>query len=132
MKKLISLLLAIFMTISIFASCGDQTDQPTPSETPAESPEETPAETEKPEVTLSVAEGIRCNYTVIRPETGSDRVIGAAVKIRKALVEAGAKDATIKEDFLYGDRQTARNRQEPSKAQNTMTITSSWTEIRSL
>lgn len=124
MKKVISLLLAILMTVSIFASCGDQTGQPTPSETPAESPEETPAETEKPEVTLSVAEGIRCNYTVIRPEMGSDRVVGAAVKIRKALVEAGAKDATIKEDFLYGDLKPAEfeilvgqtNREESARA----------------
>lgn len=78
--------------------------------TPTGSPEPTPAipgETEKPEKTLTISEGIKCNYTIVRPELADQNEVAAAVALRNALVEAGAEDASIKEDFLYGDMKPA-------------------------
>ena len=78
--------------------------------TPTGSPEPTPAipgETEKPEKTLTISEGIKCNYTIVRPELADQNEVDAAVALRNALVEAGAEDASIKEDFLYGDMKPA-------------------------
>ena len=128
MKRIISLILAFIMLSSLFVACkpadsgvGEGSETNGESESASESlPEETPA----PEKLLVLASGGRCSYTVVRPELADDAVMDAAQKVRKALVNAGAKDAGIKEDFLYGDAKPAQyeiligqtNREESARA----------------
>lgn len=107
MKRIISLILCLFILASFLVAC-DNAD--VGKETPTGTPEPTPAvpeETQKTEKTLTLSEGIKCNYAIIRPELSDDKTLEAAIAVRKALVDMGAKDASIKEDFLYGDMKPA-------------------------
>ena len=124
MKKftsILSIILALLMIASAFVACDNTgIGKESGNETPAETPGETPV----PEKILQLASGGRCNYTVVRPELSSEETLNAAKLIRDALVNAGAADASIKEDFLYGDMKPAdleilvgqTNREESAKA----------------
>ena len=124
MKKftsILSIILALLMIASAFVACDNTgIGKGSGNETPAETPGETPV----PEKILQLASGGRCNYTVVRPELSSEETLNAAKLIRDALVNAGAADASIKEDFLYGDMKPAdleilvgqTNREESAKA----------------
>ena len=112
MKRIISLILIFIMLSSLFVACkpadSGKVEESETSGAGESSSTEVPVETPIPEDLLVLATGGRCSYAVVRPELCDDTVMAAAQTIRKALVDLGAKDASIKEDFLYGGAQPAQ------------------------
>ena len=72
-KKILCLLLAAFMLVTVMAACTPSTpdaggsDSKSESQSESDTPAETPAETEPPKEPLSITDGTKFSFITISP-----------------------------------------------------------------